>query len=102
MGSEPAPVQKSVSETAEEEADMDIMWALVVILAAMIVIIGLMIVMSKKKAKINKANADTIENAEEIEEEEVVIVEENPSPVKKSDAYEPPMPDGKLREVEII
>lgn len=90
-GSEPAAA-KTLSVPAEE-GDMGIMWALVVILLALIAVISAMIVMGKKKAKMQKGNQDTIENAEDEIEEEEVVMEPMPSPDKS--IYEPPSPDGK-------
>ncbi|CAJ1892957.1 unnamed protein product [Cylindrotheca closterium] len=97
VGREPAASQTLSSVGGEEKADMDLLAALAVILAALIVAIAAMLYMAKKKTKADKATDDTVEKAEEDQD---VVVEELPSPEKKG--YEAPDTSGQLRTVEII
>ena len=98
IGREPAASQTLSAVGGEEKADMDILLSLAIILAALIAAIAAMLFMAKKKTKVDKGNEDTLEKAEEADQD--VVVEELPSPEKKG--YEAPDTGGNLRTVEII
>lgn len=79
---------------------MDLLYALAFILGALILAIVAMLVMAKKKTKVAKANAETVEKAEANEQDEDVVVKELQSTENKG--YEAPHTAGSLRAVEII